>query len=144
MSFWERVHNMWRRSQEKNRIYDLDDPLYTELIRLSIQENHTQEEITANVLAAGISQFQRRDELLNLWRSLSPREQTVTAYTCLGLTNRQIAGRMGISSETVKSYLVSVLRKLRLDGKADLRVLFAGMDFEEWISKNGLNTTSRA
>ncbi len=132
MSFWERIHNMWRRSQE-NRIYNLDDPLQTELIRLSIQENHTQEEITANVLAAGIYQFQRRDELLNLWRSLSPREQTATAYTCLRLTNRQIAGRMGISPETVKSYLESVVRKLQLASKADLRVLFADMDFETWI-----------
>jgi DNA-binding CsgD family transcriptional regulator len=133
MRIWERFHRLWKRSQqEKKRTYHLDDPLHIELNNFAIQENRTQEEMTANVLAAGMYQYRRKDELLRLWYSLSLRERDVTAFACLGLTNRQIAARMGVSPETVKSYLETVLHKLGLRSKAELRVLFANMGFEAW------------
>ena len=133
MRLWERFRRLWRRSQpNKKRIYNLDDPLHIELNNIAIQENRTQEEMTASVLAAGMYQYRRKDELLRLWYSLSLRERDVTALTCLGLTNRQIASRMGVSPETVKSYLETVLRKLGPGSKAELRVLFANMGFEAW------------
>ena len=133
MGLWERFRRLWRRSQQKNRrSYRLDDPFHIELNNIAIQENRTQEEMTASVLAAGMYQYRRKDELLRLWYSLSGRERDVTALACLGLTNRQIAARMGISPETVKSYLETVLHKLGLRGKAELRVLFADLGFEAW------------
>ena len=133
MGLWERFRRLWRRSQQKNRrSYRLDDPFHIELNNIAIQENRTQEEMTASVLAAGMYQYRRKDELLSLWYSLSGRERDVTALACLGLTNRQIAARMGISPETVKSYLETVLHKLGLRGKAELRVLFADLGFEAW------------
>ena len=101
MPFWERFRRPWKRSQpNKKRTYNLDDPLHIELNKIAIQENRTQEEITANVLAAGMYQYRRKDELLQLWYSLSLRERDVTALACLGLTNRQIAARMGIREVT--------------------------------------------
>jgi len=42
---------------------------------------------------------------MRLWDTLSRREQDVTAWACLGYTNRQIAARLGLSTDTVKSYL---------------------------------------
>ena len=133
MRIWERFRRLWNRSQqEKKRTYRLDDPLHIELNNFAIQENRTQEEMTASVLAAGMYQYRRKDELLRLWYSLSLRERDVTAFACLGLTNRQIAARMGVSPETVKSYLETVLHKLGLRSKAELRVLFANMGFEAW------------
>jgi DNA-binding CsgD family transcriptional regulator len=133
MPLWERFRRLWKRSQpEIKRTYNLDDPFHIELNNIAIQENRTQEEITANVLAAGMYQYRKKDELLQLWYSLSLRERDVTAHACLGLTNRQIAARMGISPETVKSYLETVLHKLGLRSKAELRVLFANFGFEAW------------
>jgi DNA-binding CsgD family transcriptional regulator len=133
MRIWERFRRLWKRSQpNKKRTYRLDDPLHIELNNFAIQENRTQEEMTASVLAAGMYQYRRKDELLRLWYSLSLRERDVTAFACLGLTNRQIAARMGVSPETVKSYLETVLHKLGLRSKAELRVLFANMGFEAW------------
>jgi len=80
--------------------------------------------------------FQRRDELLALWRSLSLREQDVVAYTCLGFKNRYIAALMGVSQETVKSYLRNIFNKLGVNSKVDLRVLFADLGFEAWNKPN--------
>lgn len=73
-----------------------------------------------------------QDERYQLWLRLSPREQDVTAFTCLRYTNRQMAARLGISVKTVRTYIVNVLRKLGLETKADLRVFFVGWDFNEW------------
>lgn len=56
----------------------------------------------------------------------------MTALTCLRFTNPQIAARLGLSKETVKTYLQKVLNKLGLQSKADLRVVFAGWDFSAW------------
>jgi DNA-binding CsgD family transcriptional regulator len=133
MPFWERFRHLWKRSQPgSKRTYSLDDPFHSELNNIAIQENRTQEEITANVLAAGMYQYRKKEELLQLWYLLSLRERDVTAYACLGLTNRQIASRMGVSPETVKSYLETVQHKLGLRSKAELRVLFANLGFEAW------------
>ena len=133
MSVWQRIRSIWIRSRQNNtRTYDLDGPLHGAITNLAIQERHTEEEMTANVLTAGINKFRRRDEILRLWHNLSPREKDVTAHTCLGLTNRQIAARMQVSPETVKSYLETVSRKLGVKSKIELRVLFADFGFEAW------------
>lgn len=74
-----------------------------------------------------------RDERKLFWDKLSAREQDVTALTCLRFTNSQIAGRLNISTETVKSYIERVLNKsVGLKTKADLRVFFAEWDFSAW------------
>ncbi len=63
---------------------------------------------------------------------LTPREQQVLALVCLGYTNRQIAARLNLSPETIKTHVKFLLRKLLVHSKADLRVLFSSWDFSEW------------
>lgn len=58
--------------------------------------------------------------LLQRWAKLSPREREIALLAAKNLTNRQIAGNLIISSETVKSHIRSVLRKLDLGNKGDL------------------------
>ena len=72
------------------------------------------------------------NNLYQLWINLSPREQDVTALTCLKYTNPQIAARLGVSKETVRTYLEKALIRLNARTKADLRVIFADWDFSEW------------
>ena len=67
------------------------------------------------------------------WESLSQREQEVTAFTCLGLTNRQIAARLSLSPETIKSHIRSVLKKFGLNSKDELRHILADWDFKGWL-----------
>lgn len=91
-------------------------------------------EVTLNSLAVGLTHHRNSDDLHQSWLSLSAREQDVTALTCLGYTNRQIAFRLGLSTETVKSYLRNVSYKFNTHSKADLRVTFANWDFSAWHS----------
>jgi DNA-binding NarL/FixJ family response regulator len=132
MSIWQRIQRWWLGSrQTRTYSYTLDEPLSLTLTHSATQENRYQKETTGTVLAAGLTQ-RKDDELHRRWLSLSPREQDVTALTCLGYTNRQIAFRLGISAGTVKSYLQNVLYKFGLHSKTDLRLVFVDWDFSAW------------
>jgi DNA-binding CsgD family transcriptional regulator len=53
-----------------------------------------------------------------LVQPLSEREQEVMALLALGHTNKQIAGSLFVSPETVKTHLVHVYRKLGVSTRA--------------------------
>ena len=67
------------------------------------------------------------------WRSLTPREQQVAALVCLNLTGRQVAAKLFISPETVKTHVRSILRKFDLGSRQELRQVLAGWDFSAWL-----------
>ena len=54
------------------------------------------------------------------YASLTPREAEVMAWVVSGLLNKQIAGELGISEETVKVHRGHVTRKMAADSLADL------------------------
>jgi FixJ family two-component response regulator len=51
---------------------------------------------------------------------LTSREEEVMAWVVSGLLNKQIAGELGISEETVKVHRGQVMRKMEADSVADL------------------------
>jgi DNA-binding CsgD family transcriptional regulator len=55
---------------------------------------------------------------------LSTREREVLVELAAGLTNTEIARRLGLSLETVKSYVAAVLRKLEVPSRAAAVALF--------------------
>ena len=54
------------------------------------------------------------------YASLTPREEEVMAWVVSGLLNKQIAGELGISEETVKVHRGHVMRKMEADSLAAL------------------------
>jgi FixJ family two-component response regulator len=52
--------------------------------------------------------------------SLTPREDEIMEWVVSGLLNKQIAGELGISEETVKVHRGQVMRKMGADSLADL------------------------
>lgn len=132
MSFWQFLKN-WRMGlQQKNKTYHfvLGNQLPFELENPAAQENR--DLVNVDPLAVSSPHDLQQDTLYERWILLSPREQDVTALTCLRYTNPQIAARLGLSKETIKTYLQKVLNKLSLQSKADLRVMFAAWDFSAW------------
>ena len=114
------------------RYFALDEKLQTALVDLADREGRPAEEIQVELLTAGLAHLQTSERLKECWGTLSQREQEVTAYTCLGYTNRQMAARMGVSPDTVKGYVRQALVKFDLHSKDELRMLLGNWDFSEW------------
>ncbi len=131
-SFWHKlIHNLGLlRSNE--RFLELNEELIQSLRNLAESEQRSREEIAVDLLSLGISRRQKAEESLNLWKSLSPREQQSVALACLDYTNVEIAKRMGISPETVKAHILRSVRKFGVRGKAELRDTLVDWDFSDW------------
>jgi DNA-binding CsgD family transcriptional regulator len=133
MSFWHRLlYRLGLRADPGPRYYRLDGDLQVSLAALAGHEGRSEQELAADLLAAGLTHYHAGDELWQRWQSLSPREQDVAALACLGYTNKQIAARLGISPETVKSHLGNGLAKFGLHSRAELRLSLDGWDFSAW------------
>lgn len=50
---------------------------------------------------------------------LTPRELEILSLIAMGLTNREIADRLGISHNTVKTHVGHILEKLRLRNRTE-------------------------
>jgi DNA-binding CsgD family transcriptional regulator len=93
------------------------------------------DEVAADLLAIAIARRRAAEVNLRRWSELTPREQQVAALTCLNLTNAQIADRLVVSPETVKTHMRNVLYKFNLSSKASLRQLLSDWDFSAWVEE---------
>jgi DNA-binding CsgD family transcriptional regulator len=114
------------------RHYYFTDSLHTTLTTLSEHEGLSAEELAANLLASGLSEYYSSDKVWEQWQSLSAREKDVAALACLGYTNRQIGARLKVSPETVKTHLRNALIKFGIHNRTELRLLLEKWDFSAW------------
>lgn len=73
-----------------------------------------------------LSQFQklsRRNETEDIISSLTPRETEVLNYIAQGFANKQIATELGISEQTIKNHVTSILRKLNANARTEAVVV---------------------
>jgi DNA-binding NarL/FixJ family response regulator len=90
-------------------------------------------EIAQDLLKTALIDQQVAQTHLAHWRALTDRQQQVAALACLNFTNRQIAARLNISPQTVKSHMRNLLLRFDLHSKAELRQVLADWDFSEWV-----------
>jgi DNA-binding CsgD family transcriptional regulator len=93
------------------------------------------DEVAADLLAIAIARRRAAEANLRRWSELTPREQQITALACLNLTNAEIAERLVVSPETVKTHVRNVLHKFSLNSKAELRQLLSDWDFSTWAGE---------
>ncbi len=72
------------------------------------------------------------DEALECWKRLTQREQQVAALICLGYTSSEIAARLMISPETVKTHARNTLYKFNVTNRQELRYALSNWDFSGW------------
>ncbi len=133
MSLWHRLlYWLGLRRDPGPRYYTLDERTDSALQSIAARQRRSPQEVASQLLTVSLTQQQTTTGLWRRWLSLSPREQQVTALTCLGLTNPQIAARLGVSIETVRTHLRNAQYKFHVTSKADLRVLLADWDFGAW------------
>jgi len=62
------------------------------------------------------------DELGTLLLPLSPREMEILQYIAQGKSNKEIAYELGISRQTVKNHMTSILRKLAVNDRTQAAI----------------------
>ena len=133
IELWNHLFGRFRsRRSPRWRYFELEESLDTALEQRADQEQRPVEELQAELVAAGLAHLQTTDRLKECWERLSRREQEMTALTCLGYTNRQMAGYLHISLETVKTHMTNTLAKFNMHSKADMREALSNWDFSEW------------
>lgn len=114
------------------RSFELDAKLRASLLDLAAQEQRPVEELTQDLLHHALNERRATLDAWRFWQKLTPRQQDVVALICLGYTNLQIAARLNISPETVKTHVHRLLEKAGVRTRFELRQALAGWDFSAW------------
>jgi len=109
------------------------DPIQAQyLAQLAKNTGDSRQQLAGDLLKSALVDRQVAESHLEHWRALTPRQQQVAALTCLNFTNRQIAARLGISPQTVKSHMRNLLHRFDLHSKEELRQALGDWDFSQW------------
>ncbi len=125
-----KIRGWFRREQKTN--FTLDVQTLRSLQFLAEREQRSPEEIANKILDDAMRTHQEQQENFKRWQSLTPREQEIAALICLNYTSRQIATRLVISPETVKTHVEHILDKFEVTDRNMLRLLLSGWDFSAW------------
>jgi DNA-binding CsgD family transcriptional regulator len=136
MTPWQRMQAAIKRALQylvfARRIFELDEEARQSIRLLSMRQEQPEGEVAAELVYFALAHRERAEANLRRWESLSPREKQVTALVCLNLSNQQIAERLVVSPETVKTHVRNTLYKFNLRSKNELRLLLADWDFSAW------------
>ena len=136
LKFWVYLRRALRSLIFASRIMRPGGEIGRALRELSQSELRPEDEIAADLLANAIARHQAAEDNLRRWHALTPREQEVSALTCMNFTNVQIADHLTISPETVKTHIRNVLAKFKLHSKNELRQNLSDWDFSAWAEAN--------
>lgn len=132
MNFLQRLLRRLGLSHTGRRSFQFDAPLLASLDELARQEQRPPDEIAARLLSQAFKEHKVEEVRLRCWESLSPREKQIAALVCLNNTNPQIAARLVISPQTVKTHVRNILYKFDAHSKQELRQALAHWDFSAW------------
>jgi DNA-binding CsgD family transcriptional regulator len=134
---WRRILGDLHLAPASTRLFACDEPVAFFIDELAQRERRSPDEVAAELLSQAVAERQLAERRMRMWRQLSRREQDVTALACLGFSGQEIAERLVISSETVKSHLRSATHKFSLRRRAELRQALANWDFSDWLEPRG-------
>ena len=132
MGLWQRILRSLGYAPESRLTFNLDQETLRVLHDFADDEDRPPEDMALELLGQAISHRQVAETNLQRWQMLSPREQQVAVLIRMNYTNHQIAARLMISPETVKSHVRNALNKFGLRSKVQLRQALADWDFGDW------------
>lgn len=136
MSIWHTFQKFFRPgdSSTAQRSFAWDGELLVSLERLARYRGSTLRKTAADMLARELKSVEMDRKIQLKWQALTEREQQVAALVCLQLSTNQIATRLQIAPETVRSHVHNILTKMGLPNRVALRQLLGDWDFSEWES----------
>ena len=133
MSIWHTFQKFLRPegSSASRRSFAWDGELLVSLERLARYRGSTPREAAAEMLARELRAVEMERRTRKKWQLLTEREQQVAALVCKQLRTNQIAARLQIAPETVRSHVHNILNKMGLPNRVALRQLLGELDFDE-------------
>lgn len=120
------------RRKKRSAALRFDSDLVQHVQALAAREQRPPDELASALLAQALNEHQLAEEALAIWHTLTPRERDVAALICLRYSTQQVAARLVISPETVKSHMRSILAKFGVPNRAELRRCLDNVDFSAW------------
>ena len=111
---------------------EVDSNLIPLIEDIAKEEGLSISETVNRLLSFAIGEHHATNDNLFRWDSLTPRQQDTAAFACLGYSNMEIAQKMSISVNTVKTHLRQVLQTFAAGTKGELQMLLASWDFSDW------------
>ena len=111
---------------------EIDANLIPLIQDIANEEGLSISETVNRLLSFAIGEHHATNDNLLRWDSLTPRQQDTAAFACLGYSNMEIAQKMSISVNTVKTHLRQVLQTFAAGTKGELQLLLASWDFSDW------------
>lgn len=112
------------------------DDLVRDIEVLAAREGRPPDELVLSLLSQGLEARRDAQRTHHGWQSLSLREKQVAALVCQGLTSRQVAARLVLSPETIKTHMRHILHKFGLRSRRDLCQSLEGWSFESALLEN--------
>ena len=111
---------------------EVDSNLIPLIEDIAKEEGLSISETVNRLLSFAIGEHHATNDNLFRWDSLTPRQQDTAAFACLGYSNMEIAQKMSISVNTVKTHLRQVLQTFAAGSKGELQMLLVSWDFSDW------------
>jgi len=122
-----------RRKTIPNLLLHARGDLMAMLTELAQEQGISLEDLAMDMLEEVIiKRYQSANDNVLNWESLSERQQEVAALACLSYTNAEIAKKLDISLETVKTHMKVILRKFKVRGRHQLRYILRKWDFRDF------------
>jgi len=132
MTLWQYLQTSASGSSRSNTHPRVNRDLMRDLESLAKREGRAPDDLILMLLNQGLDAYCQADRDHRSWERLSAREKEVAALMCGGLTNRQIAARLVVSPETIKTHVSHLLRKFGLRSRRELRTRLKDWDLSEW------------
>ncbi len=134
MSIWHTFQKFFRPgvNPSSQRSFALDGDLLLSLEQLAQYRRSTPRKVAADLLARELQAVEVERVTWEKWQALTEREQQVAALVCLQYRTNQIAQRLQIAPETVRSHVHNILNKMKLPNRIALRQLLVDWDFSSW------------
>lgn len=134
MSIWHTLQKFFhsQRDSAVRRSFAWDGELLVSLERLARYRGSTPREAATEMLERELKSVEMDRKIRLRWQTLTEREQQVAALVCLQYRTNQIATRLQIAPETVRSHVHNILTKMGLPNRIALRQLLGEWDFSKW------------
>lgn len=137
MRFWRKGHSGEAQSRRPSRsngqlVLEVGEGLSARLRLAARERDLSPEALAVELLAFGLERAALRARADAVLKTLTPREHEVVWLTARGRTNRQIAEKLVVSPETVKTHVRHALEKLSVRSKAELRLLLLDLGIRWW------------